>query len=214
MVLFEHDGEFTITVDHQDLMLSRAHESEFELARLGCARVAGQPGPSVLIGGLGMGYTLRQTLDLLGAKATVVVAELVPEVVRWNREYLGALTNHPLRDPRVAVKVTDVADVIRQSPGAFDAVLLDVDNGPNAMTDVRNDQLYSREGIRSCIGALRAKGCLAVWSAVFDAPFERRLRQEHLHVRYHRVPAHQGAKAYHCCIWVAERSRPAERADW
>lgn len=207
LALFQHDEDFIITVDRQDLMLSRAHESEFELARLGCAHVAGHRRPTILIGGLGMGYTLRQTLDMLGSCATVVVAELLPEVVRWNRDYLGGLTNHPLRDRRVTVRIDDVADVIRQSPGVFDAVLLDVDNGPHAITDARNRHMYSRDGIRSCLHALRAKGCLAVWSAIFDPPFERRLRQEHLHVRCFHVPAYKGASSNHCCIWVASRDR-------
>ena len=206
VALYEHDGEFIITVDHQDLMLSRAHESEFDLARLGCARLVKHGSPTVLIGGLGMGFTLRQTLDMLPPQATVVVAELLPDVVEWNRDYLGELTHHPLQDRRVVIKVADVAEVIRQSPNTFDAVLLDVDNGPNAMTDVRNDHLYSREGIRSCMNSLYAEGCLAVWSALFDEPYERRLRQENLHVECLRVPAHKGAKSYHCCIWIASRS--------
>jgi spermidine synthase len=147
LALYQHAKDFIITVDSHDLMVSRAHESELELARLGCSHIAGHPTPKVLIGGLGMGYTLRQTLDLLGSRATVVVAELLPEIVRWNRDYLGDLTNHPLRDNRVVLKIDDVANVIRQSPGVFDAVLLDVDNGPHAITDVRNSQVYSQEGI-------------------------------------------------------------------
>ncbi len=207
LALHQHEKDYIITVDRNDLMVSRAHESELELARLGCGHVAGHRTPTVLIGGLGMGYTLRQTLDMLGSRATVVVAELLPEIVRWNRDYLGELTNHPLRDRRVVLKVDDVANVIRQSPGVFDAILLDVDNGPHAITDVRNSQVYSRDGIQSCINSLRSKGCLAVWSAFFDAPFERRLRQEHLHVRNFRVPAHKGSRSHHCCIWLASKDR-------
>ena len=205
MVLYRHDGDFIITVDHQDLMLSRANESELELARLGCARLAGRRDAAVLVGGLGMGYTLRQALDMLQPQAQVIVAELLPEVVRWNRDYLGDLTNHPLNDPRVVVRVGDVADLIRRSPNTFDAILLDVDNGPNAMTDVRNDQLYSREGIRTCVASLRPQGCIAIWSAIDDPSFERRIEQENLHVRLFRVPAHKGAKTHRCCIWVASR---------
>lgn len=205
VVLYRHDGDFIITVDHQDLMLSRANESELELARLGCARLAGRRDAAVLVGGLGMGYTLRQALDMLEPQAAVIVAELLPEIVRWNRDYLGELTDHPLRDSRVTVKVGDVADVIRQSPGAFDAVLLDVDNGPNAMTDISNDQLYSRDGIRSCAASLRPHGLLAIWSAMDDPSFERRLEQEGLSVRLFRAPAHKGGKTHRCCIWVASR---------
>jgi spermidine synthase len=213
MVLYKHDGEFIITVDYQDLMLSRSHESELQLAQLGCARVAAHRNPTVLIGGLGMGYTLRQTLDMLQPQATVVVAELIPEVVRWNRDYLGELTNHPLRDRRVTVKVGDVVEVIRQAPDAFDAILLDVDNGPNAITDRGNDRLYSREGLQACMRALHAKGSLAVWSSMFDRPFERRLRQENLHARCFDVPAYKGAKSNACCVWVASRERRSVYPD-
>ncbi len=209
LVLYQHNSDFVITVDRHDLMLSRAHESEIELARLGCAHVAGHRTPTILVGGLGMGYTLRQTLDMLGPSAKVVVAELLPEIVRWNQDYLGELTNHPLRDPRVVLQIDDVADVIRKSPGVFDAILLDVDNGPHAITDARNHQLYSRTGIQTCIHALRSKGCLAVWSAFFDAPYEHRLRQEHLHVRCFPVPAYKGSSSRHCCIWVASKHRHA-----
>ena len=209
LALYQHDQEFLITVDRQDLMLSRSHEPELELARLGCAHVAGHRTPTILVGGLGMGYTLRQTLDMLGSRATVVVAELLPEIVRWNRDYLGELNNHPLRDPRVVLKVADVAEVLQQSPGVFDSVLLDVDNGPHAITDERNNQLYNRTGIKSCLNALRAKGCLAVWSAFFDHAFERRLRQEHLHVRCCPVPSYKGSSSRHCCIWLASKDRHA-----
>ena len=208
--LYQHDQDFVITVDRHDLMVSRAHESELELARLGCAHLADQAKPTVLVGGLGMGYTLRQALDLLSAQATVVVAELLPEIVRWNQDYLGELTNHPLKDPRVVLQVGDVAEVIRKSPGAFDSVLLDVDNGPEAITDARNDQLYTPSGIRACLNALRPKGCLAIWSSFFDNSFERRLRKAHVHVRNFPVPAYKGSTSRHCCIWLATREHPAQ----
>jgi spermidine synthase len=205
VVLFCHDGEFIITVDRQDLMLSRAHESELELARLGCGHVTAHPHPTVLVGGLGMGYTLRQALDMLRPRATVVVAELLPEVVRWNREYLGALTQYALNDRRVVLKVGDVAEVIRESPDTFDAVLLDVDNGPTAMTDARNGRLYSREGIRSCLDSMRPGGRLAIWSSMDDPRFEKRLRQETRHVRCMGAPLSKGARSNPCHIWIAER---------
>ena len=207
LVLYRHQNDFIITVDRHDLMVSRAHESELELARLGCAHATGYRTPKILIGGLGMGYTLRQTLDMLGSRATVVVAELLPEIVRWNQEHLGDLNNHPLRDPRVDLRIADVAQVIRQSPGVFDCILLDVDNGPQAITDIHNEHLYSPAGIRNCIQALREKGCLAVWSAFFDPAFERRLRQEQLYVRCVQVPTYKGARTHHCCVWIASNDR-------
>jgi spermidine synthase len=201
--LLHHDGEFIITVDRQDLMLSRTHESELELSRLGCAHLTTHPNPTILIGGLGMGYTLRQALDLLLPQASVVLAELLPDIVRWHHDYLGNLTQHALNDSRVILKLGDVGEEIRQSPGRFDAILLDVDNGPLAMTDLRNDSLYSRAGIRSCLDALKPEGCLAVWSAIEDRAFEERLRQETPHVRCVGVPSYKGATANHCRILVA-----------
>jgi spermidine synthase len=206
MVLYRHDDEFIIRVDSQDLMLSRAHESELELARLGCERLAAKPDAVVLVGGLGMGYTLRQALDVLPPTGRVIVSELVPEVIRWNQDYLGELADHPLRDPRVEVRTGDVVELIRTSPGAFDAVLLDVDNGPNAMTDISNDRLYSAEGIRSCIESLRPGGCLAVWSSMDDDGYERRLRQEGLEVRLRRVPLYKGARTFHGWIWTGVKA--------
>lgn len=211
VMLLQHDGDFIITVDRQDLMLSRSHESELELARLGCAHLATHPSPTVLIGGLGMGYTLRQTLDLLPLRATVIVAELLPEMVRWNKVYLGNLNQNAVSDPRVVMNLGDVGDVIRQSPNTFDAVMLDVDNGPIAMTDPRNDDLYSREGIRSCLSSLKPNGRLAIWSAIEDRPFEKRLRQETPHVRCVGAPLYKGAKSNHCRILLA--SARSERAQ-
>ncbi len=205
LALFEHDGDFMIRVNGQALMSSRAHESELELARLGCLRIKERQNPRVLIGGLGMGYTLRQTLDMLNPLAEVVVAELLPEVVRWNRERFGHLTDHPLRDKRVTMKTCDVLKIVRKSPHGFDAILLDVDNGPDAMTDAGNDKLYGRKGIQTLLGALHEQGCLSIWSATIDRSFERRLQQERLHVRQFRVAAHKGGKTRSRCIWVASR---------
>jgi len=148
--LYGHEEAYSIRVNRQELMTSRANESERELARLGCARIKGHPKPVVLIGGLGMGFTLRETLDLLNPRATVIVGELMPEIVDWNRRYFGELADHPLRDARVTLKLGDVMRVIRTSPHTFDAILLDVDNGPEAFTVAGNDALYSREGIEAC----------------------------------------------------------------
>jgi spermidine synthase len=205
LALFQHDMDYMIRVDGQPLMSSRAHESELELARLGCARIRDRQNPRVLIGGLGMGYTLRETIDLLNPLAEVVVAELMPEVVRWNRERIGQLTDHPLRDKRVTMRTCDVLKVAKASPHGFDAILLDVDNGPGAFTDESNDQLYGHAGIQTLLGALHEQGCLSIWSASIDRGFERRLQRERLHVRQFRVAAHRGAKTRSRCIWVASR---------
>ncbi|HNY79782.1 MAG: hypothetical protein RBS72_15255 [Sedimentisphaerales bacterium] len=208
MVLSRHDRDFFISVDGRQLMTSREHESELELARLGCEKIRKRPRPVVLIGGLGMGYTLRQTLDLLPPGARVVVAELMPDVVRWNQELLGELAGHPLRDGRVTVESCDVAQVIRRSESAFDAILLDVDNGPGAMTYAGNDGLYGPMGIGAAMRALRPGGCLAIWSVDVDPRFEGRLRREGLKVRHFRVRAYAQAKNRSRCVWaVAQDAR-------
>jgi spermidine synthase len=205
--LYQHDKDYFITVNREQLMSSREHESELELARLACERLADRREPTVLIGGLGMGYTLRQALDILPPKAKIIVAELMPEIVRWNRDIIGHLTNHPLRDKRVTVKTVDVALVMAKAPHQFDAVMLDVDNGPEAMTDSSNTRLYSRGGIQGCFRSLHAKGCLAVWSASKDISYEKRLRREKLHVRAFHVAKCKGGKSCPRCIWVASNTR-------
>jgi len=141
MALYQHDRDFTIEINGEDLMLSRHHESELELARLGCAHLAGRKAPSILIGGLGMGYTLRQALDMLSPDAKVVVGELMGAVVEWNRQFLGVLNGRPLADERVDLKISDVIELISCSKSRFDAILLDIDNGPGAMTDSGNSRL-------------------------------------------------------------------------
>ncbi len=189
MVLYQHGRDFSIKINGQDLMHSRQHESELELARLGCAHLAGRKAPSILIGGLGMGYTLRQALDMLSPHAQVVVGELLGSVVEWNREFFGELNGQPLRDERVDLKTGDIVELISRSKGRFDAILLDIDNGPSAMTDSSNRCLYGREGVRACRRALREQGCLAVWSAEPSKKFEQLLMSCSFHVRRFRVPA-------------------------
>jgi spermidine synthase len=197
--------DFSIQVGRQELMTSRAHESECELARLGCARAQRQPNPAVLVGGLGMGYTLRQALDLLGPTASVVVSELIAEVAEWNRTFLGELTDHPLQDPRVDLRIGDVQEIIRASEHVFDAILLDVDNGPAAFTSAGNDRLYSRQGLQTCLRALHPKGCLAIWAGSADSAFEKRVRQENLFYRCCPVPAYKGARTLSRYVWLISR---------
>ncbi len=207
MVLYQHDRDFTIEIDGQDLMLSRHNESELELARLGCAHLAGRKEPSVLIGGLGMGYTLRQALDMLGPDAEVVVGELLDSVVTWNREFFGDLNGQPLEDERVELKTGNIVGLISDSKNRFDAILLDIDNGPSAMTYSGNSRLYGYDGILSCRRALRKKGCLAVWSAGPCKEYEALLMDCNFHVRRYRVPAFKGSKSQSRFVWVASESK-------
>jgi spermidine synthase len=207
MVLYQHGRDFSININGQDLMLSRQHESELELARLGCAHLAGRKAPSILIGGLGMGYTLRQALDMLSPHAQVVVGELLSAVVEWNRECLGELNGRPLEDERVELKTGDIVELISRSRNRFDAILLDVDNGPAVMTDSGNRRLYAREGIRACRRALRAQGCLAVWSAEPSKKFEQLMMSCSFHVRRFRVSAYKGSKSQSRFVWVASEDK-------
>ena len=207
MVLYQHDRDFSITINGQDLMHSRQHESEQALARLGCAHLAGRKAPSILIGGLGMGYTLRQALDMLSPHAQVVVGELLGAVVEWNREFFGELNDRPLGDERVDVKTGDIVNLISRSKGRFDAILLDVDNGPSAMTDSGNRRLYGRKGIQACRRALRKQGCLAVWSAEPSKKFEQLLMRCSFHVRRFRASAYKGSKSQSRFVWVASEDK-------
>jgi spermidine synthase len=188
LTLVRHPSEFAILANGRSLMSSRMHGSEEALARLGCCRAQTMRCPSVLVGGLGMGYTLRAALDTLPLTARVLVAELVPAVVEWNRGPLGMLARHPLDDPRVQVEVGDVTAIIRSSRARFDFVLLDVDNGSVAMTAASNAALYTNQGIAAARASIRPGGILAVWSATDDRRFERRLRAGGFDVERTHVP--------------------------
>ncbi len=207
MELYQHDRDFLIKINGLDLMHSRQYESELELARLGCAHLIGSKKPSVLIGGLGLGYTLRQVLDMLSPHAQVVVGELLSAVVEWNREFLGELNGQLLEDERVDLKTGDIVELISRSRSSFDAILLDIDNGPGAMTDSGNRRLYGREGIRACRRALREQGCLAVWSAEPSKKFEQLLMSCSFHVRRFRAPAYKGSKSRSRFVWVASEDK-------
>ena len=201
--LYRHGEDFVIKVmGGQDLMSTRTHGSADALAEFTCPEVAGRERARVLIGGLGMGFTLAAALRHLGSDAEVVVAELVPGVVEWNRGPLGEHAGHPLRDRRVTVQEIDVALTLKAGVQAFDAILLDVDNGPEGLTQSGNDWLYSGGGLDACYGALRSKGVLAVWSAGPDRAFTKRLGQAGFEVEEVPVRAHRGKGARHL-IWVA-----------
>jgi spermidine synthase len=189
MTLTRRGNEYMILADGKDLMSSRMKGSEEELARLGCDRAAKLEAPCVLVGGLGMGFTLRATLDVLPPEASVVVAELMPAVVEWNRGPLGPLAEHPLADRRARVEVGDVGVLLREGRNRFDAVLLDVDNGPAAFTQTSNAGLYDNAGLATIKAALRPEGVLAVWSAWDDRKFEHRLRHHGFELETHRVRA-------------------------
>jgi spermidine synthase len=189
LALTRHDSEYVILAGGKSLMSSRMHGSEEALAAFACRRARTREEPCVLVGGLGMGFTLRAALDLLPPDATVVVADLVPAVVEWNRGPLGPLAGHPLRDARVAVDVRNVATTLRANPGRFDAILLDVDNGPAAFTTPANVELYSDRGLAAARDALKVGGVLAVWSAWDDRRFEQRLRHGGFAVQVERVRA-------------------------
>jgi len=216
--LTRHATELVILANGRSLMSSRMHGSEEALAALGCRHAQTLERPCVLVGGLGMGFTLRATLDLLPAGAAVVVAELVPAVVEWNRGPLGPLAGHPLKDRRVQVAIEDVGATLRTSRCRFDAVLLDVDNGPVAMTASTNAGLYDNAGVAAARGALAEDGVLAVWSAADHRKFEQRLRHAGFDVTVEHVRARLKAGGPRHTI-ILGRKRPdaasgrADRAD-
>src|SRR5688572_20209943 len=187
MKLTRRGNEYIILANGKSLMSSRMHGSEEALAQFACRRARTLEQPRVLVGGLGMGFTLRATLDLLPRDAEVVVAELVPTVVEWNRDILGSLAEHPLKDRRVRVDVRDVAMTLRSAVSQFDAVLLDVDNGPTAFTAETNSGVYDDRGLAAAREALKTGGVLAVWSARDDRKFEQRLRYNGFRVEVKHV---------------------------
>ncbi len=205
LCLYRRGEEFSIRVDRQELMNSRLHGSEEALARMAYAKIADRPAARVLIGGLGMGYTVAAALAALPADGRVVVAELAPAVVEWNRGPLAELAGHPLRDGRVTVVVGDVAEILKAQSPPYDAVLLDVDNGPEGLTRKENDWLYSGPGLAAFFAVLRPRGVLAVWSASPDRRFTQRLRHAGFEVEEVRFPARGGRGGQLHTIWIAVR---------
>lgn len=203
--LYRHDGAYAISVDGQELMSTRRHHSEDVLAEVVCLPLREAAGARVLIGGLGLGFTLRAALRSLAPDARVVVAEIVEEVIRWNRNPEYALAADALADPRVDLRHDDVANVLAAEPGGFDGIMLDVDNGAAALTTKGNAGLYRAQGIRRAAAALRSGGRLAYWSAVDDPAFEKALRRERLEVEVTRARVHPSLKSWHT-IFVARRA--------
>lgn len=205
--LFRRGGDWSIMLGGNELMSSRVRGSEEALATLALARVA-RTDAKVLIGGLGMGFTLRAALTVLGAAAEVTVAELVPAVIDWARGPMAAVHGGSLEDSRVSVIEGDVGPLIRAQDAAFDAILLDVDNGPDGLTRGGNNGLYSARGLAAARAALRPGGVLAIWSAGADAAFARRLR-DGFSVEELVVRSGAGGKGARHIIWLATRDSGA-----
>ena len=196
---------FIRIVGGQDLMNTRAHASEDALGAIACQGLRERPRARVLIGGLGMGFTLSSALQTLGTDAEVVVAEIVPGVVEWNRGVLGEFAGRPLDDARTQIRTVDVTVLLQAESVGFDAIVLDVDNGPDGLTRATNQWLYSKAGLSAAFRALRPGGALAVWSAGPDRAFTRRLRGVGFAVEEVTVRAHAGKGARHV-IWMARRA--------
>ncbi len=203
LTLFKRGNEFSIRVNGDELMNSRVHGSEEALAELSCSHLQKISHPRVLIGGLGMGFTLAATLKCLVDSGLVVVSELVPAVVAWNRGPLAPFAGNPLADPRVTVREVDVAIILRAEKRAYNAILLDVDNGPDGLTRSGNDWLYSDAGLQAAFGALRDGGVLAVWSAAPDKGFVTRLSRVGFQVKEERVRARGSQGGATHVIWLA-----------
>jgi spermidine synthase len=191
MTLHEHDGVYMIRIDGVELMSTRQHHSEEKLAELACVHLqARSSGARVLIGGLGLGFTLRTALENLGPDAEVVVVELMPAVIRWNQTPDYKLGADAMADPRVEVVTGDVVDLLKKSRGQFDAIILDVDNGASGLTAAANSRLYSATGLAMIRAALRPDGCLAVWSADADPAFVERMGKCGFAVAVERARTH------------------------
>lgn len=201
--LFRHGNDFMIVLDRNELMSTRMSGSEEALATMSCERIAGRKAPHLLIGGYGMGFTLRAALKVLGSDAAVTVVELVPKIVEWARGPMKALEAGCLDDPRVELVEADVSLIIAGSRGEYDAILLDVDNGPDGLVRDENGQLYSRAGLLAARDALRPGGVLAIWSAGPDPSFVSRLRKARFDVDEVRVRARSNGKGAKHVIWFA-----------
>lgn len=206
IALYRHDGAYLIRADGVELMSTRRHLSEDRLADLACEPLRERPGARVLIGGLGLGFTLRAALRHLREDAEVVVAELVPEVIEWNADPRYDLSAETMRDPRVRIVLDDVVAVLRANPAGFDAIMLDTDNGPAGMLMSENGPLYAAGGIALTVAALRAAGAIAYWSVDDDPRFAAALRRAGLRVEASRVRAHDTAGPMHT-LYVATPGR-------
>ncbi len=209
LYLMVRGSEYAIHVNGRKLMSNRLHGSEDALADLACDRLAELGDARVLVGGLGMGFTLAAVLRRIGSEGKATVAELMPAVVRWNREHTGRAARFPLQDPRVTVFVGDVGDLVEKPPAPWSAILLDVDNGPHALTSPYNGWLYVRQGLHAARDALIPGGILGVWAASPDRNFTRRLRSAGFEVEMLRHtqdgrPTHDDSGTH--VLWMARRT--------
>lgn len=209
--LMRRGHEWRIRAGGTELMSSEDEPSSRSLAELGCAHLERDAKARVLVGGLGMGFTLREALDRVGPGSVVEIAELVPEVVTWNEGPLGPLAAHPLRDPRVEVHVGDVRARIGAGRARYDAILLDVDNGPIRVAHAANDALYADRGITETWAALRPGGVLGVWSLSDDARYTKRLERRGFLVDVHRVFGSRKGRGREHVIWIARRPTETRR---
>ncbi|WP_062733131.1 spermidine synthase [Sphingobium abikonense] len=203
--LYRRGGDHMIVLDRNELMSSRMSGSEKQLALMTIDRLRGGKPPHLLIGGYGMGFTLRAALGALSADARVTVAELVPEIIEWARGPMAELAAGCLDDPRVRLVIDDVVAVIAHAQGSYDAILLDVDNGPDGLTAAANDRLYDAKGLQAARAALRPGGILAIWSAGSDDAFTRRLRSAGFRVDEVAVRARDNGKGPRHVIWFAQK---------
>ncbi len=203
VTLLKRGSEFSIRTAGSEMMNSRLHGSEDALAELTCSRIKRKSGLRILIGGLGMGYTLAAALEQSEPDTLITVSELIPAVIRWNREHLGHLAGMPLDDPRVSVEEEDVGETIKGKKSTWDAILLDVDNSPDGLTRKTNDRLYGGSGLKTSFSALHPGGILAVWSSGADEAFTRRLKQCGFQTETVTVRARKPGKGGRHTIWLA-----------
>ena len=205
VILRKRGTEFSIRVAATELMNSRSHGSEDALAELTCSRISRKRGRKILLAGLGMGYTLAAALQHSGDDSLITVAELIPAVIRWNREHLGHLAGNPLADGRVFVRQEDVAETIAREKSIWDAIILDVDNGPDGLTRKVNDRLYGLSGLQNAFLALRTGGVLSIWSSGTDEQFTSRLKQCRFQTEIVTVRARKPGKGARHTIWLATK---------
>lgn len=209
LTLHEHDGQFHIKLAGRQIMSTTSTLSERHLAELGCQHLHGIAHPRILIGGLGLGFTLKRVLELANKTAIVQVVELLPEVVAWNREFLQTVNGALLDDPRVEVLVADVFNIIKRGGRPqYDVILLDVDNGPTSFIQAKNERLYDRRGFGLIHGALKPGGRVAFWSAVEERAFFRDLTKAGFKVQAHDSKSHERAKRSEHWIYVGEQAPP------